>query len=587
MHEVLSTDVLIIGGGGAGCRAAIEARDMGVDALMVVKGKFGNSGCTLNVGTSVVVGLNGRNGDSNASSMCDLISFGGFLGDQTLAKILVDETMERVEELVDWGVDFQRGEDGGIALYRSAAHTHARNFTLKPGGSSRKHSYGAPPGIAMMDALMDQVEKRGVDVMDDAVLIDLLTNEGRVVGAVVLDCRRSALLLVQAKSTILATGTYSHIFAPTTVSPFETGDGQAAAYRAGADLIDMEASQFVATSIGFPPGTRFLNSEHEEFLHRYGIDDPRNFAKEPLTYAVWNEIKEGRGFEGEKILLDMSGAFERDNLPWWLMDMVREQSEKRGIDLRVEPIASEPRAHTTIGGVAIDERCQTSVPGLYAAGAVAGGVYGHARPEGYTSMITVVFGKRAGQYAAEAAMQSGEVAVDPACAAAIVDEAVGVVSESAGMKASDVKRKVKAATRRYAWVIKDEDGLTRGLSRIRQIRKDTGKLVARNGYDWARALEARNLFLSAELLFIGSLERRESRGAFFRDDYPDTDNANWLRNILYRQSEGELTLDYRTPELRYCDPATHHDPPQYLPKANYGTRASAWRSTGRMAGGSD
>lgn len=587
MHEVLSTDVLIIGGGGAGCRAAIEAMDMGVDALMVVKGKFGNSGCTLNVGTSAVVGLNGRNGDSNASSMCDLISFGGFLGDQTLAKILVDETMERVEELVDWGVDFQRGEDGGIALYRSAAHTHARNFTLKPGGSSRKHSYGAPPGIAMMDALMDQVEKRGVDVMDDAVLIDLLTNEGRVVGAVVLDCRRSALLLVQAKSTILATGTYSHIFAPTTVSPFETGDGQAAAYRAGADLIDMEASQFVATSVGFPPGTRFLNSEHEEFLHRYGIDDPRNFAKEPLTYAVWNEIKEGRGFEGEKILLDMSGAFERDNLPWWLMDMVREQSEKRGIDLRVDPIASEPRAHTTIGGVAIDERCQTSVPGLYAAGAVAGGVYGHARPEGYTSMITVVFGKRAGQYAAEAARQSGEADVDPACAEAIVDEAVGVVSESAGMKASDVKRKVKAATRRYAWVIKDEDGLTRGLSRIRQIWKDTGKLVARNGYDWARALEARNLFLSAELLFVGSLERRESRGAFFRDDYPDTDNANWLRNILYRQSEGELTLDYRTPELRYCDPATHHDPPQYLPKANYGTRASAWRSTGRMAGGSD
>ena len=587
MHEVLSTDVLIIGGGGAGCRAAIEARDMGVDALMVVKGKFGNSGCTLNVGTSAVVGLNGRNGDSNASSMCDLISFGGFLGDQTLAKILVDETMERVEELVDWGVDFQRGEDGGIALYRSAAHTHARNFTLKPGGSSRNHSYGAPPGIAMMDALMDQVEKRGVDVMDDAVLVDLLTNEGRVVGAVVLDCRRSALLLVQAKSTILATGTYSHIFAPTTVSPFETGDGQAAAYRAGADLIDMEASQFVATSIGFPPGTRFLNSEHEEFLHRYGIDDPRNFAKEPLTYAVWNEIKEGRGFEGEKILLDMSGAFERDNLPWWLMDMVREQSEKRGIDLRVDPIASEPRAHTTIGGVAIDERCQTSVPGLYAAGAVAGGVYGHARPEGYTSMITVVFGKRAGQYAAEAAMQSGEADVDPACARAIVDEAVGVVSESAVMKASDVKRKVKAATRRYAWVIKDEDGLTRGLSRIRQIRKDTGKLVTRNGYDWARALEARNLFLSAELLFIGSLERKESRGAFFRDDYPDTDNANWLRNILYRQSEGELTLDYRTPELRYCDPATHHDPPQYLPKANYGTRASAWRSTGRMAGGSD
>ena len=255
MYETISTDVLIIGGGGAGCRAAIEAHDLGTDVMMVVKGKFGNSGCTLNVGTSAVVGLNGQNGDTNMSSLCDLISFGGFLGNQTLAKILVDETMERVQELVGWGVDFQREDDGSIAMYRSAAHTHTRNFTFKP-VNPRKHSYGAPPGIAMMDAFMDQVEKRGIKVMDDSVLIDLLTNDGRVVGATILDSRSNKILVVMAKSTILATGTYSHIFAPTTVSPFETGDGQAAAYRVGAELTGMEASQFVATSIGFPPGTK-------------------------------------------------------------------------------------------------------------------------------------------------------------------------------------------------------------------------------------------------------------------------------------------------------------------------------------------
>ena len=191
MYETISTDVLIIGGGGAGLRAAIEARDLGASVTMIVKGKFGNSGCTLNVGTSAVVGLNGQNGDTNMSSMCDLVSFGGFLADQKLAKILVDETMERVQELVDWGVDFQREDDGSIALYRSAAHTHVRNFTFKPAAGHREHTYGSPPGIAMMDALMDQAESRGVTVMDDAVLIDLLTNDGRVVGATVLDCRRS------------------------------------------------------------------------------------------------------------------------------------------------------------------------------------------------------------------------------------------------------------------------------------------------------------------------------------------------------------------------------------------------------------
>ena len=575
MYETISTDVLIIGGGGAGLRAAIEARDLGADVTMVVKGKFGNSGCTLNVGTSAVVGLNGQNGDTNMSSMCDLVSFGGFLADQKLAKILVDETMDRVQELVDWGADFQRENDGSIALYRSAAHTHVRNFTLKPGDNAREHTYGAPPGWAMMDALMDQSESRGVTVMDDTVLIDLLANDGRVVGATVLDCRRSAILVVEAKTTILATGTYSHIFGPTTVSPFETGDGHAAAYRVGADLTGMEASQFVATSVGFPPGTKFLNSDNEDFLSKYGIDDPRNFAKEPLTYAVWKEIKEGRGFKGDKVMLDMSAAFERKNMPWWFMDLVREQTEKRGIDLRHEPIASEPRAHTAIGGVSINEKCESTVPGLYAAGAVAGGVYGHARPEGYTSMITVVFGKRAGRYAAEEANGIGSVSVDSAQVRASIAAATETIDDSAPVKPSDIKRKIKATTRRYAWVIKDEEGLSNGLSRIRQIQSETGKLKARNGYDWACALEVRNLLLSAELHFIGSLDRKESRGAFFRDDYPDTDNVNWLKNILYRQVDGELVLDYSVPDLLYCDPATHEGRLQYQPLANYGTSAVA------------
>ncbi len=569
MHETISTDVLIIGGGGAGCRAAIEAHDLGTDVTMVVKGKFGNSGCTLNVGTSAVVGLNGQNGDTNMSSLCDLISFGGFLGNQTLAKILVDETMERVEELVDWGVDFQREDDGSIALYRSAAHTHTRNFTFKP-VSPREHSYGSPPGIAMMDAFMDQVEKRGIKVMDDAVLVDLLTAEGRVVGATVLDSRSRKIFVVQAKSTILATGTYSHIFAPTTVSPFETGDGQAAAYRVGAELTGMEASQFVATSIGFPPGTKFLNSNNEHFLPNYGIDDPRKFAKEPLTYAVWKEIKEGRGFKGDKIMLDMSAAFESKNLPWWFMEMVKEQTEKRGIDLRTEPISSHPQSHTTMGGVAINERCETTVPGLYAAGAVAGGVYGHARPEGYTSMITIVFGQRAGQYAAEAAKSGDTHALDLEAAQKSITNATNSIDGSASMKSSDVKRKIKATTRRYAWVIKDEDGLTKGLARIREIHSEVGKLKARNGYDWARALEVRNLLLTAELHFTGALERKESRGAFFRDDYPNPDNVNWLKNMIYKQVDGELVIDYRAPDLKYCDPATHQGPPKYLPTANYG-----------------
>jgi succinate dehydrogenase/fumarate reductase flavoprotein subunit len=260
----------------------------------------------------------------------------------------------------------------------------------------------------------------------------------------------------------------------------------------------------VATSIGFPPGTKFLNSNDEEFLPKYGIDDPRKFAKEPLTYAVSKEIKEGRGFKGDKVKLDMSAVFESENLPFWFMDMVQEQTEKRGIDLRKEPIYSEPRSHTTMGGIAINERCETTVPGLYAAGAVAGGVYGHARPEGYTSMITVVFGQRAGQYAVEAAKTAGAPSVDPNAAQVSVDDVTSEIDEAATIKPSDIKRKIKATTRRHAWVIKDEEGLAKGLARIQEIQGEVGKLKARNGYDWARALEVRNLLLTAESHFTGA-----------------------------------------------------------------------------------
>ena len=168
--ELITTDVLIIGGGGAGCRAAIEAHDLGAKVTMVLKGKFGYSGCTLHVGTSAVVGFNDDEDDSDLSSLCDLISFGGFLGNQDLAKILVTETMERVEEMIDWGIGFLREDDGSVYTYRSAAHTHTRNFTFSP-VNPRKHDYGAPPGMAMMDTLTEQIEHRGIRVLDDTVLI--------------------------------------------------------------------------------------------------------------------------------------------------------------------------------------------------------------------------------------------------------------------------------------------------------------------------------------------------------------------------------------------------------------------------------
>ena len=305
MYELLRTDVLVVGGGGAGCRAAIEAHDRGADVVAIVKGRVGNSGCTVNVGTSASVGPWGVEGDSNEASMRDLLAHGGFLGNQEMVKALVEESTSRILELQEWGVDFERDADGAILVNRSAAHSHPRNITFKP-VAPRKHDYGYPPGVAMMDALEDQMRGRDIRVMEEVALVDLLTADGRVVGAVALDYANNKLVVVHAKATVLATGSFSQVFSRNTVSHFETGDGHAAAFRAGAELIDMEGTQYIASTVGYPAGSVMTNGRGERFLERHGVPEAIRADKETMVYAVWKEIREGRGTEGGNIFVDMT-----------------------------------------------------------------------------------------------------------------------------------------------------------------------------------------------------------------------------------------------------------------------------------------
>ena len=206
MQEILETDVLVAGGGGGGCRAAIEAHDQGAQVLMIVKGPFGNSGCTLNVGTSTAIGPWSLDGDTTDSAMRDLLAHGGFVGNQDLARVLVDESGDRVIEMQGWGVDLDRNEDGSVVLHHAAAHSMTRNFRFTSSQISR-HDYGLEPGIAIMDALIDQMRDRGIRILDETALVDLLTSDGVVVGATALDCRRGSLITIKARATVLATGT--------------------------------------------------------------------------------------------------------------------------------------------------------------------------------------------------------------------------------------------------------------------------------------------------------------------------------------------------------------------------------------------
>ncbi len=577
MFDTIEADVLVIGGGGAGCRAAIEAHDHGSAVLMAVKGKLGNSGCTLNVGTSAAVGPWAAEGDSDDVSLRDLLSYGGFLGNQELAKTLIDESMDRLREMEDWGIGLERNDDGSVVINRSGGHSFARNFTFKSLVSGSEHDYGSPPGIAMVDVLASEVHKRGIRVLEDVMLIDLVKAGGRVVGATALDCEENSLLVLKAVSTVLATGTYSQVFSPTTVSEFETGDGQAAALRAGAELIAMEATQFVSTSLPCPPGSTFLNARGEEFLTKYGIESNAGVPKEPLSYAVWNEVRAGRGTERETVFVDMTEPLRDPDVAARFLPRIREhlqsgdvysKSELHGLDPTSKPIESSPRAHTTIGGVRINERCETNVRGLFAAGAVAGGVYGLARPEGYTSMITLVFGRRAGLFAAQEAKEGRPgVGLGHASVQASLDRANGLIGSSQRPKPSDALSQIKSAMRRYAWVIKTEEELARGMEEIKKIASSTSQLAASDGFERARALEVHNLLTSAELLLMGSMERQESRGAFFREDYPAIDDARWLKNLIYTKVDGDLVLKTAPVALKYV-----HPPPN-------GQRSEAWAAS--------
>ena len=553
--ETFQTDVLVVGGGGSGCRAAIEAADNGTKVVLLVKGALGNSGCTLWVGTSCAVGLHGDRSDSVDASLRDLISYGGYLGNQELARILISETAERVHEMERWGIDFDRNIAGKVSFNRSGAHGHDRNFTFRKQSVSR-HDYGSPPGIAIMEVLISQVRTRAnIQVLEHTALVDLIKTGSYVVGATTLNCATGDLTFIHSKATILATGTYSQMFAPTTVSVGETGDGQATAFRTGAKLTSMEAHQFVPTSTGYLPGTVFRNAHGEDFFPRYGIINPTDWPKEPLVRAVWNEIRNGRGTESNSIYLDMRSCSldpgtNNSEMIWYHKELVS-SFEQQGIDITKVSVESYPRAHTTIGGIQINAHCETNLPGLFATGAAAGGIYGFARPEGYTSMITLVYGQRAGRYAADKATNSRFQVPDKSEVQASQSMVCTLITPSARYTPKQVVEKLKAVSYKYAWVIKEEEMLLEGLSQIRALAADSLALQATDGEQITEALEARNLLTCAELHFIGSLRRTESRGAFFRSDYPIMDNTNWLKTITYQLRDQEITIDTESPDLKY------------------------------------
>jgi fumarate reductase (CoM/CoB) subunit A len=531
----LETDVLVAGGGGAGARAAIAAQEAGASVTLVTKHFLGRSGCTPKLVYMSVVGPWCEQGDSPELAIQDILRSGGSLGSLPMLRILVDESPARLADLESYGARFDK-KDGHYDLSQLAGHSKPRTLTFRP----RKL------GSSMMSALAREVRRRKIRVIDQAILTRLFVREGAVVGAAVLDYSHGEFFPVSTRSVVLATGGYGAVYSPATVTKEDTGDGHALAFDAGAELMDVENVSFLpglnrawGSQRGWGETPHFLNTRGERFMLRYNPGGAEFGTKEVITQAIAKEVLEGRGTENGGVYSDLR------YLPWDnpsvqsdMSDLV-ERGRRFGADPRKTQIEMWPLAHTPTGGVPVDENCATSVPGLFAAGAVAGGIYGFGRIEGFTSMITQVFGQRAGAAAAaRAAFQggSGPVRED-------VDgereRVYRLLESSGGLPPSRVRGQMQSAMYRSAWILRDAKGLTAGLETILKL-KDEKVAPSSNSkilnLEWVEALELPHLLLMAELILRGSLMRTESRGSFVRTDYPQTDDDNWLANIVFTKS---------------------------------------------------
>ena len=541
-------DVLIVGGGLAGMRAAIEAHDLGADVAIVSKLHPVRSHSASAEG-GINAALGNASEDSPEEHAYDTVKGSDYLGDQDAIQVLCDEAPGDVYQLERWGAVFSRTEDGRIAQRPFGA-----------AGAPRTAYAADITGHVLVSVLYEQVMKRDLKVYEEWFVWKLVVDDGRCQGAICWDLLNGGLKTVGAKTVILATGGAGRLYTGTTNAYSCTGDGMAMALRAGVPLKDMEMMQFHPTTLAPSgvlitegcrgEGAYLYNSEGERFLTRYAPNAMELASRDVISRAEQTEIDEGRGIDGN-VLLDLRhlGAEKiLERLPG-----TRELSMVFAhVDPIDEPIPVRPGAHYHMGGVDTDVWGQTELEGLYAAGECACvSVHGANRLGGNALMETITYGKRAGRHAAEWALTHTTVTVP------------------AGAKA-DAEREVKELLDRRQgerpWSIRDELGMTMhenfGVFRREDQMLEEGEIIAglRERYehvivddkgdvfnsDLTQALELGFMLELAECMVVGGLARKESRGAHARPyDYPDRDDESFMKHTIVRWVDGRPELEWR------------------------------------------
>ena len=550
----LATDVLVIGAGGAGMYAALEAARAGRKVLLADRSLIGRGGATVMAMMTVAVALGSQGPDDPEYHLSDTLNSGRGLCDERLARLLCEEGPECILEMDEWGVGWAR-EDGAIKSAFAPGHDRPRCVYVD----------FLNTGPAVSKTLRKVLNKfDGIARVGDLLIVDLMKADGAVAGAVGFEINSGRPVVISANATIISTGGLTRLYRRSSASFNMGGDGYALALRAGARLIDMEFVQFFPIGhlaprlIGLDPimwdpfryklGGRLLNGNMEEFTDRYGTSEDGRYVitRDAATYAITNEVACGRGTPHGGAYLSFEHLDE--DVLMQAFGPVIEKLKSNGIDLTKMPIEVAPIAHYHMGGIAVDERMRTNVPGLLAAGEAVGGANGANRLSGNAITEALVFGRRAGREAASIIQGSFATQQDLTSDA---KTSLDLITASSGspLNTAELMAQLQAVMSDDVGPFRTEAGLTRAKSKIDEVEESLGDVppAGSDEFDSARIdwFDLRNMLQVARAVTEAALLRTESRGAHQREDYPGLLDS-WEHNQFVRLQQNRIAVDHKS-----------------------------------------
>src|SRR5262245_59190963 len=588
-YEKHAYDVLVIGAGGAGLRAAIEASASSVRVGLVCKSLLGKAHTVMAEG-----GIAGALGTVNSSDSWkvhfgDTMRGGQYVNNWKMAELHAKEATACVQELEAWGAAFDRTRDGRILQRNFGGHRYPRLAHV-----------GDRTGLEMIRTLQDHGIHQGIDVFMETTVLSLLTNDGRAAGAFGYTRERGRFVLFQANAIVLATGGIGKAYKINSNSWEYTGDGHALAYNAGADLMDMEFVQFHPTGMIWPPSVRGIlvtegvrgeggvlrNSEGRRFMfddipeaYRHQTADnelegwlycqgektarrpPELLTRDHVARCIRREVKGGRGSPHGGVFLDISWIKEKipnaaEHIKKKLPSMYHQFKQLADIDITTTPMEVGPTTHYIMGGVRVDAESQMStVAGLFAAGECAAGLHGANRLGGNSLSDLLVFGKRAGRFAAQFAKQNKAGRIDEDQVQRASREALEPFDRMNSAHDKDnafqIQHQLQESMQDLVGIVRTEEELKQGLAQVEKLQERSRRVAVDGNREynpgWHTAMDLGNLLTVSEAITRSAIERKESRGGHFREDYPEKDKSLGQINIIVRRGSGGAMQVVRQP----------------------------------------